>query len=270
MPRIATTNMPNQNIFFGSYVDQLREKARTGESLCDYFKADIDYPADAVQESPIKVHTDSLALKYKGKDESATNDLENAVALYEAFPDLNETQASDIRLWTYLTHVTFRDYVRTRWPIAGTCEQALEDPKKKEAAIRYILEHWHAAGGNNRSLRRNAIARLWWAVHLTRSPWEKDSFFNDLKEGTDPYRFTRTLFSTQDVYQQVLERGLGRDNRILITVLEFIDEHEDIKREHIRDFMKELNLALSIRNFSLLTRDEMKTAIFELGASSMK
>jgi hypothetical protein len=104
---------------------------------------------------------------------------------------------------------------------------------------------------------------------LTRAPWERDEFFIDLKKAGDIYRFTRTLFSTQDVYQQVLERGLGRDNRILISVLEFIDEHSDIKRDQIRDFMKELNLALSVRNFSLLSREEMKAAIAEMGESAM-
>lgn len=253
------------------FVSELRDKVRNGESLCDYFKAELDYPADAVMESPIKVVPESLELKYKGPGETVSNDLENAIALYEAFPDLNETQASDIRLWTYLTHVSLRDYVRKRWPLAGTCEQAMKDKKTKEAAISYVLSHWFASGGNDRSLRRNAAARLWWAVRLTRAPWERDEFFKDLGgKDADPYRFTRTLFSTQDVYQQVLERGLGRDNRILITVLEFIDGQEGIKREQIRDFMKELNLALSVRNFSLLSREEMKAAIFELGNAAVK
>lgn len=261
--------MANQNIFRGMFVSELREKIRTGESLVDYYKVELEYPADAVMESPIKVVPEKLELKYKGEGESVTNDLENAIALYEAFPDLNETQASDIRLWTYLTHVSLRDYVRRRWPLAGTADLAMKDKKTKEASISYILSHWFAAGGNDRSLRRNAAARLWWAVRLTRAPWEKDEFFSDLKKASDPYRFTRTLFSTQDVYQQVLERGLGRDNRILITVLEFIDENSDIKREQIRDFMKELNLALSVRNFSLLTREEMKAAIFELGKEAI-
>lgn len=262
--------MTNQNIFRGMYVAELRDKIHSGESLRSYFQKEVDYPSTAVIESTIKVDTDNLKLRYAGKGESVLDDLENAIALYEAFPGLNETQASDTRLWTYLTHVSLRDYVSKRWPLSGSFEQVAKDSKAKEAATSYILSHWFATGGNDRSLRRNAVARLWWAVRLTRAPWEKDpEFFADLSKETDPYRFTRVLFSTQDVYQQVLERALGRDNRLLITILEFIAEHPDIKREEIRDFMKELNLALSIRNLSLLDRKEMRKEVFGIGQSEL-
>ena len=103
--------MINQNIFKRMYVSELRDKIRSGESLCNYFKKNIEYPADVVIESTIKADLEKLKLKYRGTGESASNDLENAIALYEALPDLTETQASDPRLWTYLTHVTLRDYV---------------------------------------------------------------------------------------------------------------------------------------------------------------
>ena len=257
--------MANQHIFKGMYVEELRDQVRSGESLCDYYKKEIDYPSSASIESTIKVDAEKLKMRYKADGESVSDDLGNAIALYEAFPELSETQASDARLWTYLTHVSLREYVMARWPLSGSCEQAKQDEQLKQTTSNYILSHWFATGGNDRSLRRNAAARLWWAVHLTRAPWERDSdFFGDLKS-EDHYRFTRVLFSTQDVYQQVLERGLGRDNRILITVLEFIDEHGGIKRDEIRDFMKELNLAMSVRSFSMLDRATMKKAIFEIG-----
>lgn len=253
------------------FVEDLRDKVREGESLCDYYKKAAEYPESASFESPIKVDAEHLKLRYREAGESASNDLENAIALYEAFPGLNETQASDARLWTYLTHVSLRDYVLARWPLAGSCEQAMKDSQQKQSAINFVLSHWFATGGNDRSLRRNAVARLWWAVRLTRAPWERDQdFFGDLKKnGADPYRFTRVLFSTQDIYQQVLERGLGRDNRMLITILEFIEQHQDIKRDQIRDFMKELNLAMSVRSFSMLDRKAMKEAVFEIGKQQL-
>lgn len=240
---------------------------RSGESLCEYFKQRIDCPSDAEFESTIKVESERLDLRYRGSGESASNDFENAIALYEAFPGLNETQASDPRLWVYLTHVSLRDYVLARWPVAGSCEQAMEDSKAKTAATNYVLSHWFTSG-NDRMLRRNAVARLWWAVHLTRTPWERDSeFFKDLKSD-NPYRFTKVLLSTQDIYQQVLERGFGRDNRLLITILEFLEENKDSTRAQIRSFMKEMNLELSVKNFSILNRKEMRTAIFEIGKQS--
>jgi hypothetical protein len=264
-------NMKNQNIFKDMAVGGLRDKLRSGESICDYFKKDVEYPLSYFFESPIKVDIENLILQLKGENDSSGNDINAAMALYEAFSELSEAQASDPRLWVYLTHVSLREYVLERWPNSESCEQVIGDSNKKETVINNILSHWFATGGNDRSLRRNAIARLWWAVRLTRAPWEADQeFFSDLIKEEDVYRFTRVLLSTQDIYQQVLERGLGRDNRMLITVLEFIEEHKNITREQIRDFMKELNLGLSVRNFAVLGRQELKRAIFAVGSEVLK
>jgi hypothetical protein len=257
----------NQKIFKRSFVGELRDKVRSGESLGDYFKRQIEYPADSELESSIKVDAEKIKLRFKGKRESAANDIDNAIAIYESFPELNETQASDPRLWVYLTHVTMRDYVLARWPIAGSCQQVSLDSNAKAKAVNHILSHWFASGGD-RILRRNALARLWWPVHLTVAVWEKDDFFVDLKS-KDLYRFTRVLLSTQDVYQQVLERGFGRDNKLLITILEFIEAHSGLTRQQIRNFMKEMNLELSVKNFAVLSRPQMKKAIFEIGEQAI-
>jgi hypothetical protein len=77
------------------------------------------------------------------------------------------------------------------------------------------------------------------------------------------------LLSTQDIYQQVLERGFGRDNRLLIAILEFIEACPDLSRQQIRSFMKEINLELSVKNFAILNRPEMKKAIFEIGEQAI-
>lgn len=261
--------MINQNVFRGMYVAELQDKVRSGESLCDYFNRDFDCPTDAVMESPIKVDPEKLKLKYRGEGESASNDLENAIALYEAFPELTETQASDPRLWAYLTHVTLRDYVFARWPLGGSCEQIKGDDKQQSMVSDFILSHWFASSGTDRLLRRNAAARLWWPVHLTYAPWLREpEFFADL-ETADPYRFTKILLSMESIYAEVLERGLGRDNRILITVLEFLEANKTVKRDQIRTFMKELNLFLSVKNLSLLSRKEMKEAIFNVGTEAI-
>ena len=263
--------MINQNVFKRMYVAELRDKVRSGESLCDYFKKDVEYPVDVTIESPIKADPEKLKLKYRGEGESASNDLENAIALYEAFPGLTETQASDPRLWTYLTHVTLRDYVFARWPLAGSCEQITDDTEQQAKVADFILSHWFVSGVgvNDRMLRRNAAARLWWPVHLTHAPWLREpEFFADLKTD-DVYRFTKKLLSMESIYAEVLERGLGRDNRILITVLEFLEANEGIRRDQIRSFMKELNLFLSVKNVSLLSRKDMKETIFSLGEEAI-
>lgn len=264
MNNMTTTN---QKIFKESFVIDLREKLRTGETLTDYLKPAVSFPASTEWESEIKVDPEKLKLRFKGAGQSASNDLENAIAIYEAFPGLTEAQASDPRLWAYLTHVSLREYVMARWPIAGSSEHLKGDRNATNIAIRSVLSHWFASG-NDRTLRRNAIARLWWSVHLTRAPWEHDEMFVDLKS-KDAYRFTRILLSSQDIYSQVLERGFGRDRKMLIAILEFLEAHPDMTREQIRSFMKELNLELSVKNFSVLNRMELKSAISSIGEDKL-
>ncbi len=258
----------NQNIFKGSFVANLKAKLRNSEGIEDYFKPKLSYPDDVVWQSTIQVDPEKLQLRFRGKDQSASNDIENAIAIYEAFPALTEAQASDQRLWTYLAHVTLRDYVMARWPLAGTPGQFMKDQRAKGVALRSIFWHWFASG-NDRTLRRNAISRLWWAVHLTRAPWEKDHSFEDLATG-DPYRFTRILLSSQDIYSQVLERAFGRDNRLLITILEFLEENPEMHRNQIRAFMKELNLELSVKNFGVLSRNALKAIVATIGDAALK
>src|SRR4051812_9999840 len=96
----------NQKIFKRGYVSELRDKIKTGENICDYFKKAVAYPADSEFETEISVDLGKLQRKFKDEGMSASDDLENAIAIYEAYPNLNETQASDSRLWVYLTHVT--------------------------------------------------------------------------------------------------------------------------------------------------------------------
>ena len=258
----------NQKIFKSNFLATLKDQVRNAENLADYFEHKVSYPADSAWESLIQVNPEKLKLRFRGKGESASNDFENAIAVYEAFPDLTEAQASDQRLWAYLSHVTLRDYVQARWPLAGSPEQLASDNAAKFAAARSILWHWFASG-NDRMLRRNAIARLWWAVHLTISPWEANADFQDLKSD-DPYRFTKVLLSAQDIYSQVLERGFGRDNRVLITILEFLEANPNMQRNQIRAFMKELNLELSVKNFSVLGRPALKKIIFIIGQNALK
>ena len=212
----------------------------------------------------IIVDDSKLDLKILDSGNQADTDLENAKKIYETFK-IDETQASDARLWVFLSHSTFRKYVMSRWKLPKTAGELSTESEEPKSIKEFILSHWFV-GGNDRSLRRHAIARLWWAAHLTVSPWEKDPvFYQGVKFKTDDsYLFTKILFSTQDVFQQVLERSLGRDSRILIPVLAYIEESGPLTREQIRDLIKELNLALCIRNITLMNFNEIKEFISEI------
>jgi len=254
-----------QKIFKSLFVEELKRGVLTGETLTDYYRPSVHFGEECILEMPtFEVDGETNILPFS-KGGRVTDDVENAIALYEAYSHLNETQASDPRLWTYLAHVTYRDYVQARWPLVGTAELVGTDSAVASKVTESIMDHWFVSERNDRTLRRHALARLWWAVHLTISPWIKEPvFFADL-EVEDAYRFTRVLLSKQDIYQQLLERSLGRDRRLLITMLEYIEKNSLTNRENIRPFVKDLNLNLSVSNFSILERAEMKKVVFTLG-----
>jgi hypothetical protein len=68
-----------------------------------------------MQESNI-VQADSFQL-HMPISKTELCDLENTRVLYTALRHLTPLQASDPRLWTYMTHVTHWEYMRVRWPI---------------------------------------------------------------------------------------------------------------------------------------------------------
>lgn len=247
-------------IFTRATAGQMYADLRSGAALRNYFEYGFKAKAKDTLVSTIELQGKLPVLKTPKKD-VASADIENAIKIHEYYKGIDETQASDPRFWIYLTHADFRKYALARWGLPGSYKdlKSEEDVKK---AINFITEHWFVSG-NDRDLRRNALARLWWAAHLTYAPWERDpEFFGDLKI-KDPYYFTRVLLSTQDIYQQVLERAMGRSDRILITVLEYLGENKKFaqSREKIRELMKELNLIYGTKKIIVLDRVSLKELI---------
>ena len=82
----------------------------------------------------------------------------------------------------------------------------------------------------DRKLLRNSISRLWWGVHAT------------VCEEEDKYRFTKILFSNQDIFLQILERSYSKSPSVLKALLEYIDimkNKNTLTRAHYRLLLKE-------------------------------
>ncbi len=188
-----------QPIFNRAYSEELREALASGETFSDYLKREFDVPDDGILQSTLPVSDDTPEL-----NPDVSSDVDNAIKLYEFLHNLDKTQASDKRLWIYLSHVTFRDYTMNRWSLKTSQEELnVSSDEIKRKAINFIGERWFLSG-NARSLRRHSIARLWWAAYLTVAPWEKDPDYFGKLENTDKYLYTKVLFSTQDIVQQIL------------------------------------------------------------------
>lgn len=254
-----------QKILKNTAVDQIRADLRSGKSLDGYFKEQFPVKEKDLLLSTIELQGKLPSLKMPKKDLVAA-DLDNAISLHEYYKSIDETQASDPRLWIYLSHSVFRKYTLARWGLSGTYKD-LKGDSEKQRAINQLLDHWFVSG-NDRDLRRHAVARLWWAAHLTYMPWEKDpEYFGDLKK-KDPYYYTRVLLYTQDIYQQVLERGMGRSPRILISILDYLDKNKKFadSRENIRSLAKELNLVYGVKKIITLDREGMKLLIEKIAS----
>lgn len=221
-----------QKIFTNYYLVSL--KGDLADNLPLYEGEEVWTPADSASiDSRIQIDDGfELNLPQKGN----LYDLENSKLVYEAFRGLSRTQASDPRLWTYLTHVSCWEYMRNRWSPA---EKFINDaPENRTAKLKtYILEHYFVRSDQSRALIRNGMARLWWYAFLT---------FDETRD--NPYELTAVLLKNLDITKNLLERNLGRNKIILHSVLEFLLDKEDLinggdaGRSRIRKLVQSLNL----------------------------
>lgn len=205
--------MPIQTILSSGRLATMRQRVESDSSVNLIYAEGDHYPLSTdtqLLNTLIEVPEEAPKLITGGS--RADEEADNAVRVFEYLGPLDRTQAADLRLWTTLTHTTFWDYCRHRWPA-----------KDKDPA--YILEHWfEKSGGGLGALRRNAISRLWWAANLTVAPWEKDEALAHL-QSSDRFKFTRVLLSQAQIFQDVVEREYGSNLRIRALLLSALEKH---------------------------------------------
>jgi len=163
-------------------------------------------------------------------------DEENARRLYSALSGITLTQASDPRLWTYLTHVKFWRYMKARWPIKPIDGDSETVAKRSATRVGTITSRYFLLGDKSRGLTRNGIARLWWAGYTCH-----------VREHADEYRYAKTLFATQDVYASLMERAFSKNRKIIQPVLSVLTKRLEAgtpfdDRDKVRDLSKHLVL----------------------------
>ena len=161
--------MAKQLIFKEKYVAKLKENIKV-----EFFRGmEFVYEKKQVLMLPNVEITLDLANKLK-----PDNDFETAVILFEAFKNLEPIQASDERLWVYLSLVDLFPYMQRRWDAVynGTAKDGKQ----------YILDHWFLTSSSQGNLMRHALAGLWWSVFLSID-----------ETRTDKYELTKMLFENQ-------------------------------------------------------------------------
>ena len=159
-------------------------------------------------------------------------DLDNSKIIFESLKNtITPVQASDLRLWAYLAHDTFWDYMKTRWPIDVPDEDD-ESGTEKEKMIRRIGSRYFFQASKGKAFVRQGIARLYWSAYLTYD-----------EKIPDPYEYTEYFLSKQDIFTSSTERSLARNKTLLLAALKVLKNRGDLKRTQIREYFLELSQA---------------------------
>ncbi|MBD1435177.1 hypothetical protein H8B06_20325 [Sphingobacterium sp. DN00404] len=188
---------------------------------------------------------------------NTSDDYKSAIQIYEAFRELEPIQASDERLWTYLSHVDLYPYMIKRW---DDVQKGIAKDNKK-----FILDHWFLSSSTQSSLMRHAIAGLWWSVYLSTDNTRMDN----------KYHLTKILFRQLDFPTRTLGTyKLGRHKEAVIGILEFIEDNEDLfktKFEYKTRFVtKHLNVIGGVKPISYYDRNFFKEELKKISEKIFK
>jgi hypothetical protein len=229
--------MAKQMIFKDKYVSKLKD----GIDIDRYKSSEFVYDHKQVLMLPNVEATSDFANQLR-----PDNDFETAVTIFETLKNLEPIQASDERLWTYLSHVDLYPYMQKRW-------SAVYDGKAKDGKD-YISDHWFLASSAHGSLMCHAIAGLWWAVYLS---------VDDTRGADKKYDLTKILFRQLDFPTRTLGTyKLGRHKEAVIGILEFIEENNDLFKSGFesktRFITKHLNIVGGVKPLAYYDRSFFK------------
>ena len=196
--------------------------------------------------------TPAPKLNYDRSSSRLGQDANNAKAVFQYLGPMSPVQASDRRLWTYLSLVTFSEYTKERWPLdVATWASRISD-------------RWVMRNVTRGALVRNSIARLWWAASLTYDP----TFRGKLSQkSNDPFAFLHTLFLREDAFLAIVDRDSGMSPDLLSAILDHLAEKsDDIREKYVRELMKEVVLSAGYMEFSALGPTEIAERISAIGA----
>lgn len=206
-----------QPIFKEEYCSKLSNELNSGtsyeryaslEPIFEYTDNDLCYIVD------FEVKKDNFA---KMKEDGNTN-LDCAILLYEALPDLTPMLASYEPFWLYLSHTELFSYVRKRWPNVLT--DASGNKKEPKEIKKYILDYWFLSNSN--SVVRSWLSGLWWSVYLT---------VDESRE--DKYELTRVLFRQEDLRTRTFgSYQLFRHKPATVATLSYIESHMETTFKH--------------------------------------
>ena len=225
------------------------QSALLGASSSEDFLANADavvHQSRNLLDLPFETSTpDALNL---GESGERGRDVANAPLVYEFLGAMDPANASDPRLWTYLSFVTYRDYMNERWPLNGVSNW------KSRAETRWMMPRV-----NRGKLVRHGISRLWWIASLTHDPTLRYPLSSN---SMDPFAYTSEVLANEDRINTLFDREAGAIPAVIRCVLEHVNEdiqfHSD---NYIRKLMKEITLTYGYRDLSAIDEDTLREVV---------
>jgi len=224
------------------FVNELKKNLRKNFVDPKYLDGGISFGPMNVIENPFLDSPEDKKIRLTAPGEDDRFEFQNSVILYEHFKTMTITQATDARIWTYLTHVTFWEYMHSRRPIGSA-------PEAQRPA--YIMRHYFVDPVNARNLLLNDISLLWWGAHLT----------YDEENVQDPFWLTAEAFSMLDYTRHLLPGSQGRNRNFALAVLQFVLENpkmfKTFKESKVRFIMRKCNFISGYKVLPVMTRKDI-------------
>lgn len=199
--------MALQPVFKRGYIDYLKNNIKPEAYLGDHF----EYDQSQVVRLYGVPHPVGLLERL---DPIPDGDLQSAIAIYEAYPDLSPLFAQQDDLWVYLTHVDLFEYVKKRWPIK------IDNDLSVASQCDYISDHWFRG---HHSIIRSTLMGLWWSVFCTID-----------ESRSDKYELTKVLFCNYSFRTRYFGTSeLIRHREAMIGILSFLHENPILFKSNI-------------------------------------
>lgn len=172
------------------------------------------------------------------------NDFENSRKLHKALREggFPNSLALDERLWSWLAHTFYRDYVLERW---FSAEFKTEEKFQTRVEGKFFF--------SGAPQMRHSLARLYWIAEMTFDEGNK----------ADPYWLTRTAFMNQGQADDFIERNVGRNPKVVKAAMRAIEFNSKLISEKggLGKAIEKTSLALNeyaaLVIIDTLTQDEL-------------
>ena len=179
----------------------------------------------------------------------------NSQKVYKSYQNLTPVQATDPRIWVYLSHTECKNYITRRW----LSKHIPSDNKKQTLEINHLF----LPGKNVRDkFVVNAVSRLWWFGYLANQVAPEE-----------PELFLRVVFSQQDVAHQIITRSITSNIKLLRSIYCVMIEgwHNGLllKRDPMRNWMKKINFFGGVILLDSLPNSIMKSKFREFAKEAL-